>query len=103
MAIYAPHHKRALFGPGCGVTFAGVTVKTKTAPKKKPAARKRTARKTQLEKAEERNLIGSLKVHGRLIETDDEHSPLPPGVTHVLVSDEETDEPVLIERRKSFI
>ena len=45
--------------------------------------------------------LAMLRRHKRVLDTDDPHAPLPPGVTHVLVRGE--GEPKLIERRKSAI
>lgn len=45
--------------------------------------------------------LAMLRRHGRVLDTDDAHAPLPPGVTHVLVRGD--GEPKLIERRKSAV
>ena len=47
--------------------------------------------------------LKSLKTHGRVIEADCEDAELPPGVTHVLVTDKGSEKPRLVEKRKSFL
>lgn len=39
----------------------------------------------QIDDEEEKAYIESLRAHGRLLETDDENAPIPPGVTHFLI------------------
>ncbi len=53
------------------------------------------------EKQEAAAYLAMLRRHKRVLDTDDPQAPLPPGVTHVLVSGE--GEPRLIERRKSAV
>ena len=48
-------------------------------------------------------LIESLRRNGQLIEAEHDDVPLPPGVTHVLVKQQGTAEPRLVERRKSLL
>ena len=43
----------------------------------------------------EPGFVAALRRHGRVLDTDDENTPLPEGVTHVCVRG------VLIEKRKS--
>jgi hypothetical protein len=50
---------------------------------------------------EERLYIDSLRAHGRIVEAAREDVPLPPGVTHVLVTPSPGAKPRLVERRKS--
>jgi hypothetical protein len=71
--------------------------------KKKSPLKKRSPRKIPVPKREEAEFLKSLQTHGRVLECDDDDAPLPPGVTHILVRKLDDEEPVLTERRKSFI
>lgn len=58
-------------------------------------------REAELE-AEKAAYLRSLKENRRVIDTRREDDLLPPGVTHVLVKDEDDKPARLVERRKSF-
>ena len=53
-------------------------------------------------KGEKDLYLDSLREHGRVVESADPDTDLPPGVTHVLVPGGPDEEPKLIERRKTF-
>jgi hypothetical protein len=52
-------------------------------------------------KKDQDDYLGSLRVHKRVIESDTEDAPLPPGVTHVLVKKPGA-KPELVTKRKSY-